>query len=208
MHKAAPEVEELATKLISAYHPHLTNAIFVYAFTDKPIRKGGHEVIARVKRLTGLAAYLAIKSKAAAADAPIAQYEETVFAIEVVQPKWEGLDENARHATIDHELSHVRPGPKGKLKLVSHTIEEFGGILLRWGFYLPDRLAFGALCVQRWLADGRSTEGLDEIVALLGETAAPSQADLKEGGPAGRESGDQREPAHASPEPGRDVLAA
>lgn len=66
--------------------------------------------------------------------------------LEVDWALWRGLRAEQRLALIDHEVHHLTWDPESeRLGLVGHDVEEFGGILRRWGLWRPNLVAFAAI---------------------------------------------------------------
>lgn len=126
----APEVEEIARKLIREHHRHLTNVEIKYVFSDKPMRRGGKETWATARKVGSLAAFLAGQD----AD----DEQGTFFVITVTEPIWNLLSPEKRTALIDHELCHCwvdLDSEEPKLVLVGHDLEEFVQVIARHGLW-------------------------------------------------------------------------
>jgi hypothetical protein len=128
----APEVKEVAEKLIPKYHGHINDfSVRVdYVFIDKIPKKGGKEVWGYVTKFSGLQAY-------EAKDNPDG---EPFFVMVISAPIWEILSAKGKEALVDHELCHI--GAKltekdeekvVKLFLKPHDMEEFESINRRYG---------------------------------------------------------------------------
>jgi hypothetical protein len=74
------------------------------------------------------------------------------FVMEINWQQWKGLSDMQRVALVDHELSHFGREENGKGErtwcLVSHDIEEFGGIVKRWGLWRTDLTVFAGAVVH------------------------------------------------------------
>lgn len=134
-YKEAPEVKEVADKLIPKYHQHLLdfNVRVDYLFIDKIPMKGGKEVWGSCRKITNLNAYLA-KDKQSGGD--------PFFVITIAQPVWDVLPPNDREALVDHELCHASAEATTKddedvvkLSINPHDMEEFAAIVRRHGMW-------------------------------------------------------------------------
>ena len=124
----AGDVGRIAEKLIDNYHTHLSGMRMEYIFLSESPKAKGKEVWGRAKLITGLNAFLAT---------PTPESEpEPFFVIEISKPVWDVLDANARKALVDHELSHCELDEEtGTPKIITHDLEEFGGVIKRWGLW-------------------------------------------------------------------------
>lgn len=131
----APEVKKIADDLIQDYHQHLTNVRIEYLFlSEVPVNKG-KEVWGRARKVTGLNAYLASDKFE---DEP-----QPFFVIEIAREVWNKLNDKARMALVDHELSHCEVDvDTGGLMVVSHDVEEFSPVIVRHGLWRPDVESF------------------------------------------------------------------
>lgn len=122
----APEVEEIAGRLIPALHPHLEEAAIQYIFRHgAELHAHGAEAMAVARRCTGLLEY----------------FSRADFIIEVSSDWWESLSDEQRVALVDHELCHCIEGKKG-WEIRPHDIEEFAEIVDRHGLWRSDLRAF------------------------------------------------------------------
>jgi hypothetical protein len=84
--------------------------------------------------------------KASKADGKLAFFAGFDFVIEINWEVWRTLSNMQKVALIDHELSHCSREQDGKGEwkwvLVSHDIEEFTGIVNRWGIWREDLKPF------------------------------------------------------------------
>lgn len=128
----APEVAEIARELIDLYHSHLGPVRIEYVFILEAPKVNGKLVWARAKKIGGLNAWLAQENQKELTE------PEEFFVIEVVKPIWQQLDEKARKALTDHELTHCWVDEKGKLSIHPHDLEEFNSIVRRWGLWRDD----------------------------------------------------------------------
>jgi hypothetical protein len=130
----APEVEDVARRLIDDFHPHLSTIRIDYVFASEPLKEKGKVVWGRAKKIGGLNAWLASETKFREAATP-----EEFFVIEICKQTWQQLDEKSRRALTDHELSHLDVDMEtGKLSLLPHDLEEFNSIVRRYGLWRAD----------------------------------------------------------------------
>jgi len=115
----APEVAEVASKLIGRHHGHLAEARIVYLFRegnwsskDRTTWGMAQKVSDRDKFLTGYDFYLIIN------------YDV-----------WKALDQSTREALVDHELSHCGQNESGSWVIWGHDIEDFAAIVRRHGLW-------------------------------------------------------------------------
>jgi hypothetical protein len=142
--KNAPEVREIAERLIPKYHQHLelrADEIW-YIFREKATTSKGRVTLGKAHKLGGMACYLIHTS----AD-EINEFGDTaefadMFVIEIAWDEWQALTTEAREALVDHELEHldIEVTDSGDLKrsLRGHDVEEFGAILKRHGLWKKD----------------------------------------------------------------------
>lgn len=115
----APEVAEIAAKLITSLHRHLKDARMVYCFRSVAATRLGRTVYATATKVTGRDEFL-LKAD---------------FVIEVAQDTWYGLSGEQRLALIDHELMHCSWHPFKGFVLRGHDVEEFFDIIERHGHW-------------------------------------------------------------------------
>lgn len=144
-------VESLAKDLIREHHPELVNLKIVYLWKNKPMQKGGREVIAMIRKASSL-----IKA--------LTEYDIIMI---VSYPLYNSLTDKQQRACIDHELCHVLIDEdlagNPKIKMVAHDVEEFGSIIERHGLYLADLEAMGRI-IKRIVI--RDAHGGKKIVKL------------------------------------------
>lgn len=133
----APEVKEIAERIIPLHHPYLVDARVDYVFTDKVPKQGGKEVWGTMRKVTSLTAYLGADSNSQA------HGEAAPFFVMVIsRPVWDELDAKKREALVDHELCHAfcELDEEGapKLSIVPHDLEEFQAIVKRHGLWRQD----------------------------------------------------------------------
>lgn len=142
--KAAPEVKELADRLIKVVneHQHLNFCNVVYLFNRVVDKVRGAEALATASKVTGRNAYFLI----AGVDSSEFIEPEACFVISVWEEGWEQLTDKQREALIDHELCHCKviedDDGTGRLFIKPHDIEEFHSIAKRHGDWRPDITSF------------------------------------------------------------------
>jgi predicted metallopeptidase len=92
-YSSAPEVREIAERLIEILKPELEGFEIRYVFCSETIKHSGREAMALARKITGLNAYLA-------------GHSEGFFLIEVSRPLWDALSVDQRIALVHHELCH------------------------------------------------------------------------------------------------------
>jgi len=130
----AGDVEQIATRLILEYHPHLIPARILYLFTDAARSKAGRVVLGSAKRLSALEQFLTREDEEDAQTA----YD---FIILMSSEEWQLLTPTQREALVDHELMHCTVGKNG-WALRGHDVEEFREIIERHGFWKQDLQQF------------------------------------------------------------------
>jgi hypothetical protein len=93
---------------------------------------------------------------------------------------WQRFTSEQNRAVIYHELAHIELDEHGKVHLRDHDIEEFSGVVRRFGPIIPGRAAF----IRSYLAwevdvDARREAGAmgDQIVTALRAPAGANLAD-------------------------------
>lgn len=135
--------------VVRALHPDIADARIGYIFREK-IQKRDRTILATASKVGGKLGY----------------FSSLDLLIEVNWQAWKRLDPRQRLALIDHELSHFgteedeETGDE-KFVLVSHDVEEFSGIVQRWGLWKSDVVRFARviLSVQGDLFVQPDTEG-------------------------------------------------
>lgn len=142
----APDVEEIADRIIPEWHPHLEEAVITYLFR---VSKSSWASQGRTK--LGAAKKLSTEARHLSGD----------FDAEVVVDSfhWNLLDENQREALVDHELCHLvvatdadgqelcRPDGRPRLTIRGHDVEAFADEIRRHGLWRDD-LVVAARAVQ------------------------------------------------------------
>jgi hypothetical protein len=152
----APEVEEIAGKLIEIFRPELDDWGYEikYVFNSENPKSGGMECIGLARKITGLFAYLA-------------GHPEGFFVLETGIPAYESLTINQKIAYVHHEFCHFGINEIGNLTLVPHDLEEFTQVAEVHGAYF-DRLQVFADAVERGNSDSRARdEIIDEILRRM-----------------------------------------
>lgn len=137
----APDVRDIAQDLIVNYHQHLMNVRVEYLFMDKTPVSKGKATWGRMRKVTGLSAFLANLTQKGPdyveGDEP-SEFNEPFFVMEISAEIWSQLNEKQRRALVDHELSHAWVDEDGELVTMGHDIEEFAGVIKRHGLWRPD----------------------------------------------------------------------
>ena len=142
VYSLAPDVEKIALKLISRYHPQLdrdmsSEARIGYYFVDPAPVVGGKVVLGTCKKMGSLPAYLYGRSRGSSVEAS----NEPVFAIVISLAPWAILSESQRAALVDHELHHCGVDA-GAIYVAPHDIEEFSEVVRRHGLWQVELQAF------------------------------------------------------------------
>lgn len=128
-------VGAIASGLIPNFHPHLADARMWYLFVSEASKKGGHELLGRVRKVSGLLQHVIDKD----------------FLIEIPQPKWNELEAEGRTALVDHCLERClgEPDEKNndamKWSLREPEVQEFASILDRHGAWHKGLAGFVAV---------------------------------------------------------------
>ena len=120
----APQVEELASRLINNIHKSLAEARIKYLF-----RTGKWEL--RGKSIHGKAEKVAAKWKY------LTEYD---FVITISKESWDANKPEIREAILDHELTHCARGEDDKQGnpkwyIQPHTVEDFIAVIQRHGLW-------------------------------------------------------------------------
>lgn len=149
---SAPEVEEIAEKLIEILKPELEGFTIRYIFNSENPKKDGCDAIGLARKIGGLNAYLAGEP-------------EGFFVLETGIPAYEELTANQKIAYVHHELCHFGIDETGNLTLYPHDIEEFNEVAAIHGAYF-DRLQIFADAVEKGNSDKTTRKEL--IAEILG----------------------------------------
>jgi hypothetical protein len=145
----APEVKDIADRLIPKYHSHLMSWAeeIRYVFRNEAQVSKGKTVWGKAHKIAGLPCYLATNAPGdinAFDDVPPPPAD--MFVMEIAFPIWEKLTEKQRVALVDHELLHFTIAFDDNDGLVrglrAHDIEEFREIAERYGAWKPDLAEF------------------------------------------------------------------
>jgi hypothetical protein len=138
--RSAPEVGAVAHELIARVMQHqpLIDVHVEYVFINEAPTSRGREIWGRARKISGLNAWLSHPDQPRSGFVKAFDY----FVIEISHDVWERLDDGGRTALVDHELCHciVDHDDDGEivLKMRSHDVEEFIGVLVRNGLWAPD----------------------------------------------------------------------
>lgn len=121
-YSSAETVEQLASGLIPNFHPELVNARIMYCFTNTASKRGGVEILGKVKKLSGFTEWAL----------------ERDFVVEVAADRWNELGPTQRTALVDHLLERCtaeEDDQNGSMKysMREPEVNEFATILERHG---------------------------------------------------------------------------
>lgn len=134
----APEVADIARRLIAAFHPHLHGVRIEYVWVNKPPVIHGKPRAACMRKVTGLYAFLATPG--------FAGEPEPFFVMEVCKPIWDHTPAEGRLALVDHELKHGGYDDElDSISIVPHDIEEFDDVVERHGAWHDGLVRFAEL---------------------------------------------------------------
>lgn len=147
----APQVAEIADKLIVEHHERLAGVKIEYVFRRKHTKSHGRVVYGKCRKVGALAAFLA-------ADPPPGEFVDcsdvALFVVEIAYDMWEMMTESERVALVDHELCHaaVTYDAEGDARLAirGHDVEEFAEIIERRGLWTRELAEFGGSVQQRF----------------------------------------------------------
>ncbi|MBX3288437.1 MAG: hypothetical protein KF855_03735 [Acidobacteria bacterium] len=129
-YSSAPEIEQIAERLIEHFKPDLEGFDITYIFCSENPKKAGREVTALARKVIGLNAWLA-------------GFPDGFFVMEVGLPAWAELTPEQKIAVVHHELCHFGVDDEGFLTLIPHDIEEFNEIARTHGAYHDGLVSFG-----------------------------------------------------------------
>lgn len=150
----APEVEDIAVRLIAAHHTHLLDNGHVrveYLFRSETQETNGKTVWGKARKVSSLNAFLAIPKDEASSDIAEAPEVEPFFVIEIAADVWRTISSKQRIALVDHELSHCRvrlTDGTVKLAVAPHDIEAFESDVRRHGLWRKDIEHFAKICAD------------------------------------------------------------
>jgi hypothetical protein len=135
-YRASVEVERTAREIMEKHHELLDRKgpRIVYLLT-KPSKLGGKEPRWKLRRVTGLNAFLS-----AGVDGLPDRFlhtEQSLVVLEVSQFFWNTLDEDQRRGFLDHALSHL-DYDKDAWSIEGPEFGEFPGVLERHGDWRPE----------------------------------------------------------------------
>lgn len=122
--KEAPEVQELAARLIDNIHTHLAEARIKYLFRTGKWEHGGKMILGKAEKVAAKWKYLT----------------EFDFVVTINRDAWFANSKEVREAILDHELTHCARGEDDKQGnpkwyIMPHTIEDFVNIIQRHGLW-------------------------------------------------------------------------
>lgn len=124
----AAQPTAIASTIIEPLHPHLGPASIVHLFKQELTKSSDRVQLGKAKKASAL----------------IQALTERDFIILYSWRTWKLLRPLQRIALVDHELCHCGVDAEtGKWQIVHHDIEEFGGVVVRWGLWKQDLVAFG-----------------------------------------------------------------
>lgn len=124
--ETAREIGKFAQRVIDEAHPHLAGVPFAWLFRSPAAEKAGRIVLGSTR-------------KATAAERALIAGEAPIFVVTFAFDFWEVMNEAAKVALIDHELSHCRmeppeeEGDDPRAWLAGHDFEGFAGVKERRG---------------------------------------------------------------------------
>lgn len=137
-YSAAPQVANIASKLIPEHHDHLADVTVEFVFRSEHAERHGNVVLGKARKVSGLNAFLVHAATGEGGDEPF-------FVIEVAQDIWSVFTSDERVALVDHELSHCRikvTKDGTQLYVAPPDIEDFAGVINRHGLWRPDLREF------------------------------------------------------------------
>jgi hypothetical protein len=139
----APEVKDIAERLIMAHHPNLELWMdeIRYVFRNEATKSKGKTVFGKAHKITKLACYLANNSPGDVNSFDDDPPPADMFVMEIAADVWEVLTLAQRDALVDHELSHfdIEYDEDGFKRLIRpHDLEEFTAIAKRHGAWRPE----------------------------------------------------------------------
>lgn len=148
-YREAPEVADLAQKLIDSVEDHEPlrdpRVRVECVYRDKATRSKGRVQLGKARKVSGLNAFLANPESV----------QRDLFVIEIAEDCWDRLTDDQQLALVDHELAHCRVEYDDvgtpQLSVVGHDLEEFEQIIRRHGLWQSDVASFGS-AVQEQLA--------------------------------------------------------
>ncbi|HWQ30066.1 MAG TPA: putative metallopeptidase [Negativicutes bacterium] len=125
--KEAPEVQELAARLIDNIHTHLAEARIKYLFRTGKWELRGRLILGKAEKVAAKWKYLT-------------DYD---FVVTINRDTWFNNSKEIREAILDHELTHCSRGEDDKQGnpkwyIMPHTVEDFVNIIQRHGLWTTD----------------------------------------------------------------------
>lgn len=125
--KEAPEVQELATRLIDNIHTHLAEANIKYLFRTGKWELRGRTIYGRAEKVSAKWRHLT-------------GYD---FVITINRDIWFANKPEIRQAILDHELTHCARGEDDKQGnpkwyIMPHSVEDFVSIIRRHGLWTTE----------------------------------------------------------------------
>lgn len=158
---AAPEVAQIAKKVIADWHHDLLNVPVLYMMVDD-MKTRNKTVLAKIKKMSAL-------EQALTWDENEHNYELMVI---VNETTWLAMSESQRVALLDHEFCHVEMEEKEdgsrKLAMVGHDVEEFAAVIKRHGLWKHDLEEFGDTLRQLDLFADAEVDPENGVVSLQG----------------------------------------
>lgn len=148
--------------LVEKYHPQLREARIGLVFRSEAATSQGLEVWAKASKVDDKTRALLEANGAEAVD----------LLIWIAEDVWMRLNEEQRHALIDHELCHFQLGGDG-YRMVGHDVEEFEVILERYGLWNHNLLKAKKVlqqAVQPTLFEVSHLSRLGAVVSVQPET--------------------------------------
>lgn len=149
--KEAPEVLELAARLIDNIHGHLAEARIKYLFRTGKWEQRGKTIYGRAEKVSAKWKYLT-------------DYD---FVVTINRDIWFANKTDIREAILDHELTHCARGEDDKQGnpkwyIQPHTVEDFVNIIQRHGLWtagLQNMVKANSEYEQLSLLNNTGTEG-------------------------------------------------
>lgn len=145
----APEVEQLAAKIIPQYHDHLKTAKIRYLFSSKAMKKQGRVIAGKAQTAAALVGY----------------FGRCDFVVTISLFEWSTMDLATKRALVDHELCHCffkvnEKSGERTWTIRAHDVEEFNQIVERHRLWSPDVQNFATVMQQMGLFE--DLEKLDQ----------------------------------------------
>jgi hypothetical protein len=164
----APEVKDIADRLIPKYHAHLRSWAeeIRYVFRNEAQVSKGRTVWGKAHKITGLAAYMMFNSPGDLNSFDEVPQRADAFVMEIAHDIWKQLTPKQQQALVDHELMHFTIEMDDNAGLVrgirGHDVEEFREVVERHGAWKPDLAEF-AEALQLSLLNVTVSPGLRSV---------------------------------------------